>query len=152
MLLWCTTCRVHACHACATLPPHVDHPSSLKLLGHHGSSGPSVVGALASSTGDNYYSDHQAQVIVNVLEEEKKMKATMEKEAKELIQTLQGQQRETTHRTTGGEQAKTQNSSRRARESTAQQEASKRENRRTGSEQPEQASNREQREKRGWSE
>jgi hypothetical protein len=100
LLLWCTECRIHACHACATLPAHSSHPQALKLLGHHLSN--ASLGGLGlqhnSSVGHSasgepaFFSDQQMALAKNVVEEEKRMKMTMEREAKELVQTLQGQE------------------------------------------------------------
>lgn len=90
LLLWCTECRVHACHACATLQPHVNHPAALKLLGgpaSHASAGGTGLGA----PGDSYYSEQQAALVAGVADEERRMKVAMEKEAKELVQAMQGQ-------------------------------------------------------------
>ena len=107
LLLWCVDCHQHACHACATLPPHSSHPGSLKLLGQHLSNASlGGLGFLAANSqawnGMNnmvvdangntmYYSEQQMQVIMSIVEEEKRMKHTMEKESKDLVQTLQGQ-------------------------------------------------------------
>lgn len=90
--LWCTICRGHACLACAAEQPHASHPAALRVLGPAGSShatGGSSSGASAAAANGNY-SEQQSHLIAGVLEEERRMKASMEREARELIQTLQG--------------------------------------------------------------